>query len=315
MHEGDVEDYMKENKTKSVPTFSIIIPMKNAEKYILNALDSIANQKYEDIEVLVIDDNSNLEDKSQALIELWKKRHPQIKIKSLQTQAENRGAGGARNIGLDNAIGKYILFLDSDDQLNENALPSIQNAINSNPSTDIFVLGYQLSRTDFSDNVINTIKLPAGKIQETRIYQIGVNTAGTIWNTCIKRSLFEGVHGRNKIRFKSNCKFEDLPTKVQLFVQNKKKIKSVKHMTHTQFSRPCTSITGGLNLKDMKRLIDANKEIANLKPNVDKKDKLYINIRLAMLPALLSWFVAKCIRNKIDKLKMASLKKEQENVR
>lgn len=81
-------------------------------------------------------------------------------------------------------------------------------------------------------------------------------------------------------------------------------------MTHTQFSRPCKSITGSLKFKDMQRLIDANKEIANLKPNADIKDKLYINVRLAMLPALLSWFTVKCIHNKIDKLRMKLSEKE-----
>lgn len=292
---------MKEKNNK--PTFSIIIPMKNAEQHIFNTLNSISNQNYNNIEVLIIDDNSNIEDNAKEIVEIWKQQHPQITVKCFETQHGHRGPGGARNIGLDNATGEYILFLDSDDQLNDNALLSVRQAIGNTPDTDIFVLGYQLTRLDFNGNKVNTMKLPAGKLQESRIFQIGVNTAGTIWNTCIKKSLFDGRNGRDEIRFKENCVFEDFPTKVQLFIRNKKKIKSVKHMTHTQFSRPCTSITGTLKFRDMKSLIDANKEIANMKPEADLKDKMYINVRLALMPAVLSWFTVKCIHNKIDLLK------------
>ena len=301
---------MKEKNNK--PTFSIIIPMKNAEQHIFNTLNSISNQNYNNIEVLIIDDNSNIEDNAKEIVEIWKQQHPQITVKCFETQHGHRGPGGARNIGLDNATGEYILFLDSDDQLNDNALLSVRQAIGNTPDTDIFVLGYQLTRLDFNGNKVNTMKLPAGKLQESRIFQIGVNTAGTIWNTCIKKSLFDGRNGRDEIRFKENCVFEDFPTKVQLFIRNKKKIKSVKHMTHTQFSRPCTSITGTLKFRDMKSLIDANKEIANMKPEADLKDKMYINVRLALIPATLSWFTTKCIHNKIDLLRKNFQKREKE---
>ena len=285
--------------------------MKNAERYISDALDSIAEQDYNDIEVLVIDDNSDSNDNSQNIVKTWKKEHPLIKIKVYETQDGHRGPGGARNVGLDNATGKYILFLDSDDQLNDCALNNIKNEIENNPNTDVFVLGYQLTRLDANENRVNTLRLPAGNLQESRLFQIGANTAGAIWNTCMKKTLFDSKDGKDKIRFKENCIFEDLPTKVQLFTENKKSIKSVKHITHTQFSRPCKSITGSIRFKDIHRVIDVNKEIANLRPNVDKRDKMYINIRLASLPALLSWFTIKCIRNKIDKLKGKRTEKEK----
>lgn len=286
--------------------FSLIIPMKNAEQYISTALNSISNQNYTNMEVLIIDDNSSSADNSKRIVDSFKKGHPNLSIRTFQTPKGKSGPGSARNIGLDNAQGKYILFLDSDDVLNNGALESIEKATIDNPDTDIFVLGYQLTRLNSKENTVSTMNLNAGKLQESRLYQIGVNTAGSIWNTCIKNSLF---NGREKVRFKENCIFEDLPTKVELFTRTKQKIKSIKHLTHTQFSRPCKSITGNLSFKDMKRLISANKEIANLKPTVNSKDKMYINIRMAMIPALLSWFTYKCIHNKIDMLKS---KKESE---
>jgi len=263
---------MNNNSNKSFK-FSLIIPMKNAEQYILTALTSISNQHYDNIEILIIDDNSKPTDNSKTIIDNFKIQHPNISITKFETAEGKRGPGSARNIGLDHAQGKYILFLDVDYVLNDGALESIEQATTNNPDTDIFVLGYQLTRLDSKENSVNTMQLNAGKLQESRFYQIGVNTAGSIWNTCAKNSLF---NGSQKVRFKENCIFEDLPTKIQLFTQTKHKIKSVRHLTHTQFSRPCKSITGNLQFKDMKRLISANKEIANLKPIVDSKDKMYI---------------------------------------
>lgn len=291
-------------KLQTQPIFSIIIPMKNADRYIRNALDSIADQQFDNIQVLVIDDNSDSSDISKYLVDSWKNQHPNIKLKQLQTINEQGGPGGARNIGLDNATGKYILFLDADDILNENALHSIKKYIDENPDTDIFVLGYQLTRRDCNENDKKTYNLSAGKIQESRLFQIGANTAGTIWNTCIKRNLFGEKDDKYKIRFNPNCKFEDLPTKVKLFVRNKKKIKSIPTMTHTQYSRPNTSVTGTLLLKDMRRLVDAHYEISNIKDtehNIASRDKIYIDARKISFIGVSSWLIQKAIRNKLDR--------------
>lgn len=151
-------------KQNEQPIFSIIIPMKNADKYIRNALDSIANQQFDNIQVIVIDDNSDSTDISRYLVHSWINHHPNINLQLFQTKKEQGGPGGARNIGLDNANGKYILFLNADDTLNENALHSIKKAIDENQNTDIFVLGYQLTRRDCYENDKKTYSFSARKI-------------------------------------------------------------------------------------------------------------------------------------------------------
>lgn len=296
---GKYADVINEESEKYKARFSLIIPMKNAEPYIDNCLDSIRSQGYDNVEIFIINDNSS--DGSRQKVQEYQRNHPEMNINLLDTSENHRGPGGARNVGLNNAQGSYILFLDSDDKLNEGALNSISKAIALNPETDIFALGYQLTRLGMDGKKNGNLNLKAGKMQESRFFQIGANTAGTIWNLCIRRSLFE--KGK-KLRFKENCKFEDLPTKVELFTRTKRKIKAVRHLTHTQFSRPVTSVTGTLEFKDMKRLIDANLEIANLKPNVDSEDRRYINVRMALMPVILGWLAQKCIHNKIDLAKM-----------
>lgn len=96
---------------------SVIIPVYNVEKYLAECLDSVLNQEYPDMEIICIDDCST--DYSKAILDKYKDRNTCIKI---VYNSKNKGLSAARNIGLDFAKGKYILFLDSDDCLEKNAL-------------------------------------------------------------------------------------------------------------------------------------------------------------------------------------------------
>ena len=91
---------------------SVIVPVYNAEKYLRECISSIANQTMQDIEILAINDGST--DRSLELLdELSSKYKGKLKIFT----KENGGAGSARNIGLDNANGEFIKFVDADDFL------------------------------------------------------------------------------------------------------------------------------------------------------------------------------------------------------
>lgn len=94
---------------------SIIIPAYNAEAYLPQCLDSILAQGHPGCEVIVVDDGST--DGTAALLE----RYPDVKV----VHQENRGMSTARNRGLDEAQGEYILFVDSDDLLTDGALETL----------------------------------------------------------------------------------------------------------------------------------------------------------------------------------------------
>ena len=87
---------------------SVIIPLYNAEIYIKEALDSLLAQKGIDIEIIVVDDES--QDNSAEIV----KKYPVHYYKKT-----NGGASSARNYGLKHASGKYIMFLDADDYLKD----------------------------------------------------------------------------------------------------------------------------------------------------------------------------------------------------
>lgn len=107
---------------------SIIIPNYNAGIYISRCIESVMNQSYKNIEVIIIDDGST--DNSWDIINKYKNKYPQIIIK----YQDNMNASIARNKGIDLASGKYVLFLDSDDELCNDAIKFLVSAIEENKS-------------------------------------------------------------------------------------------------------------------------------------------------------------------------------------
>ena len=97
-----------------VPKISVIIPVYNVEKYLVECLDSVINQTFRDIEVICVNDGST--DSSLSILKKYASKDNRIKI----IDKENQGQGYARKIGLNNAQGDYILFLDSDDKYVDN---------------------------------------------------------------------------------------------------------------------------------------------------------------------------------------------------
>lgn len=88
---------------------SVVIPMYNAEKYVEKCLNSLLKQTYKDLEIIIVNDGSK--DNSQAICERYVSQDKRITL----INTENRGAGSARNTGIEVAKGEYISFIDSDD--------------------------------------------------------------------------------------------------------------------------------------------------------------------------------------------------------
>lgn len=102
---------------------SIIIPVYNVEKYIGECIESILNQTYLKIEIILINDGST--DLSGEICDIFKKKYSNITV----IHQINCGSGKARNAGLDRAIGQYVMFCDPDDWLPKDAVEKHVNAI------------------------------------------------------------------------------------------------------------------------------------------------------------------------------------------
>lgn len=127
---------------------SVIIPVYNSEKNLRNCLRSVLTQSYKNIEVVVVDDGSF--DGSPEICDEYMRDNPAVKVFHIQ----NHGVSYARNIGLDNASGEYICFLDSDDELMPDALETLYGTLRDNLA-DISV-GKKVS-IDQNGGVIKTV--------------------------------------------------------------------------------------------------------------------------------------------------------------
>ena len=96
---------------------SVIIPAYNAEKYIKNSLDSVVNQVYKNLEIIIVDDAST--DNTKKIIKEYADKDDRI---IPFYQSKNKGVSAARNVGLKVASGEYIVFVDSDDYLTKDAI-------------------------------------------------------------------------------------------------------------------------------------------------------------------------------------------------
>lgn len=184
---------------------SIIIPAYNVEKHIRKTISSVINQDFKDIEVIVINDGST--DNTQNVIEdllLVDKR-----IKLINTS--NNGVSNARNVGLDNSNGKYVMFVDGDDWIKENALANLWEFTEKN-NLDIVTFNYykaykdknSLCKFNTSDEIISGNEA----LKEVLINKM----SPSVCNKMIKRKLFS-----EKLRFEKSVKVgEDLLMSVKL---------------------------------------------------------------------------------------------------
>lgn len=114
--------------------YSVIVPIYNTEKYLKQCIDSLLNQTYLNIEIILVDDGSK--DSSLSIcLEYQKKYLNKIHVITQQ----NKGVSAARNLGIKYATGDYIIFVDSDDFCSENMIEEVNKVINQN---DLLIFGY-----------------------------------------------------------------------------------------------------------------------------------------------------------------------------
>lgn len=117
---------------------SIIIPVYNVEPYIKACLQSVFNQSYKNIEVIVVDDCGN--DNSMEIIKTIINENNRFNDVKILHHKNNRGLSAARNTGIENCTGEYIYFLDSDDTLPSNSIELLVSEIQKHKDID-FVIG------------------------------------------------------------------------------------------------------------------------------------------------------------------------------
>ena len=116
---------------------SIIIPVYNVEQYLNQCIDSVLSQTYKNIEILLINDGST--DNSPQICKEYEQKNSNIKL----INKENGGASDARNVGIMESTGDYIMFLDSDDFYNNDFLTNVMNYIQDKGNLDFIFFRYK----------------------------------------------------------------------------------------------------------------------------------------------------------------------------
>ena len=182
----------------TLPKISVIVPVYNVENYISKCIESIINQTYANLEIIIVDDGST--DKSGDICNYYAKKDERI----IHIHQENQGMSIARNNALDIAKGEYIGFVDSDDWIEPNMYYTLyDNAIayDADISMCNFYYVYNSGQKSPYSNENDDIKVLDG------IYKIAHNirlSNNCIWNRLYKRHLFDDI------RFPEWKTFEDV---------------------------------------------------------------------------------------------------------
>jgi len=163
---------------------SIITPVYNVEKYIVEAIESVLRQTYSHWELILVDDGST--DKSTEICKKYALRDQRIKYYHKQ----NGGQASARNLGIKNAMGYYITFLDSDDLYTEDKLAQHFIDLEEHPADFYYGAGYMLF-----ENKIETSNWFSGKYSGTEFFKILHHSCAVNINSVfIKKEIFNRIN-------------------------------------------------------------------------------------------------------------------------
>ena len=177
---------------------SVIVPLYNAEKYIEETMESILNQTYKNIEIVIVDDGSK--DQSSSIVKNFKKKYPEQIKYILQ---ENQGVSVARNTGIENANGEYISFHDSDDLWHSTKIEKQMESMHKNNMNACYC-GYMNFYEETGEKVENTTNFVKGNMTKAFLtHQVFAQTSTWIFKKSIVMD--------HNIRFTPGCSWgEDL---------------------------------------------------------------------------------------------------------
>lgn len=190
---------------------SVVIPIYNVEKYLKKCIESVINQTYKNLEIILVNDGST--DNSKNIIDEYSLIDNRIKV----INKKNGGLSDARNVGIEIAKGDYITFLDSDDWIELNMYEKLHEYIKQE-NADIVQCSYQEVYNEEVDNqnIKEEIKIILGKESLYNLY--GENHVKTVvvWNKLYKIQLFDNI------RFPKGKIHEDESTTYKLLYQANK---------------------------------------------------------------------------------------------
>ena len=222
---------------------TVIINVYNGETFINKCLDCIINQTYQNLEILVVNDGSK--DNTLNILKSYKDK----RIKIITTK--NLGLSLSRNVGIDNAKGEYLYFIDVDDFIELDTIEYLYKLCKENNTLmsscrpkDVFDYNIKLSKSNEEIKVLTSEQM-------IKFLLLGKNRTGTIWNKLIHKSLFNNIRFENRI-------INDVVVTHKIIIEAKNIAYS--NQIKYYYLRHRNSITGK-EIKNTKRSIDAYKSL------------------------------------------------------
>ncbi|MBP3892225.1 MAG: glycosyltransferase family 2 protein [Solobacterium sp.] len=193
---GEAKAILQQPLGNQSELISIIVPVYNAENYLDRLIESVLNQTYGNFELLLVNDRST--DSSYEMIQNYARKDSRIRVFT----KKNGGRGSARNLGLDEAKGNYITFLDSDDYLSPLYLETLYvNLVNA--GADISVCdAYWVKDGEIVKQTPN-LSIQIYERPLSFMSDVSWNNAVVVWNKLYKKELWE------KHRFDVQHPYED----------------------------------------------------------------------------------------------------------
>ncbi len=130
---------------------SIVVPVYNVEKYLVRCLDSLLGQTYKNIEIILVDDGST--DSSSLICDKYKEQDNRISV----IHKENGGLSDARNVGLRNSTGDYVIFVDSDDYIEIDSCEKIAPFLKS--GAEVFICDCNVNKSGYAHEHYKNLKI------------------------------------------------------------------------------------------------------------------------------------------------------------
>ena len=231
---------------------TIVINVYNREKFIKKCLDSVINQTYKNIEILIVNDGST--DNTLKICESYKDE----RIRIITT--ENKGLSLSRNVGIENSKGEYLYFVDSDDFIESDTIEYLYNLCKKYNAK--FSSCVPLSIFDYNFKVKNKkeeIKLLTSyeMLKKVLIFE---EMSGTLWNKLLKKELF------NEIRFEDRIT-DDIVVVYKLVLEAEKIVYS--NQIKYYFLKHSNSVTTN-GYEDYDRSVDFYKATIERYENIKK---------------------------------------------
>ncbi len=188
--------------------YSVIIPVYNVKDYLERCVDSVLEQIPAGCEIILVDDGST-DGVCPDICDRYGAAHPEI-IRVIHQP--NGGLGAARNTGIEQAAGDYLVFLDSDDYILPGLFDSLSETIAVHPC-DIVDFGFHVVDEAGDIKETHAGELPAGAVLTLAEYPRMLLVLPSAWRRAYRRSLFL----RSGIRYPSRVWYEDIRTTLKLF--------------------------------------------------------------------------------------------------